>query len=614
MRKPRFISILLAGAMLFCQAIPVPAAAKDYTEGEFYSWKYRNYGDHIELEKLDYTGQVIINVPDEIDGLPVTKLDHNSIGAGIYIKEIHVPEGVTDIGYCAFMGAPELETVTLPSTLENLGDSVLKGCTALTEVTFAGGVKHIGSNAFAGCTSLTEIELPEGTEEIGGNAFLGCESLETITIADTVRSIGALDYSGTAVVGGTAWFNAQPNGVVYLGKFAVWYKGGRDTASDVTIADGTLGIASMAFLYQTKIDSLTLPDSLRYINDRAFPSEPGLTELHLPHDLESIDMTSFAYNAHLEAFTIDEDAPHFAVQDGLLYTKDLTELAAVPEGIRSVELSDKLSEIPDCAFQSCKWLESIALPDSVERIGAGAFSGCDALQTVKLPQSLKTIDTAAFAGCSGIEHIAFPEGLEMIGDSSFDDCFKLREAILPDTVTRLDINAFRNCRALRKVRLSAGLTELDSKELEIVYDPIPGYESGSEWIPTVQYDSIFGDCYNLKTLIFPKEITRVGAGTFVDMNIQDTWYTGTPEEWMLVMQNDQPNGYGTVHYGYDESSDLPGDLTLDGEFSVIDLVYLSRYLHNSYSISAQAFTNADLNGDGEVDVFDLGRMEQMLTA
>lgn len=63
---------------------------------------------------------------------------------------IIIPEGVREIGYCAFAGWNEITSVELPDT-----------------------VKKIGVGAFRGCTSLTRINL-DCVEEIGEDAFLHC--------------------------------------------------------------------------------------------------------------------------------------------------------------------------------------------------------------------------------------------------------------------------------------------------------------------------------------------------------------------------------------------------------------------------------------------------------
>ena len=166
------------------------------------------------------------------------------------------------------------------------------------------------------------------------------------------------------------------------------------------------------------------------------------------------------------------------------------------------------------------------------------------------------------------------------------------------------------CTVLRKVRMPAGITSYPSERIEICFEAPPeGYDMPYVE-PEPEYMALFHECDSLETLILPNTLQTVGAGTFHEP-LRDIWYAGTQEEWAQVTIG-QPNLLPNVHFGYDEGSALSGDITLDNAFSVTDAVYLQRYLLGEFSLNEAAFRNADLNGDGEVDVFDLSLLKQSL--
>ena len=73
-------------------------------------------------------------------------------------------------------------------------DGVLVGITNGEEcpqnITLPNGVKEIGECAFRGCKNLETIVIPNGVTRIGDFAFRGCVSLKSVTLPDSVTKIG----------------------------------------------------------------------------------------------------------------------------------------------------------------------------------------------------------------------------------------------------------------------------------------------------------------------------------------------------------------------------------------------------------------------------------------
>ncbi|MGM9969563.1 MAG: leucine-rich repeat domain-containing protein [Anaeroplasma sp.] len=92
-----------------------------------------------------------IELPDEIEGLPVSKIETNAFSEMENIKRIVIPGSVKVIGSYAFASCPNLETIVLEEGVESIEDWAFISC----------GIK--------------KISLPETLKTVGANAFLGNE-------------------------------------------------------------------------------------------------------------------------------------------------------------------------------------------------------------------------------------------------------------------------------------------------------------------------------------------------------------------------------------------------------------------------------------------------------
>lgn len=92
-----------------------------------------------------------------------------------------IPEGVTSIGYSAFLNCTGLTSINIPSSVTSIGNEAFRGCTGLTSINIPSGVTNIGESAFDGCTGLTSIDIPSSVTNIGSHTFSGCSGLTSVT-------------------------------------------------------------------------------------------------------------------------------------------------------------------------------------------------------------------------------------------------------------------------------------------------------------------------------------------------------------------------------------------------------------------------------------------------
>ena len=277
----------------------------------------------------DCTGLTSITIPNSI-----VDISSSTFSGCTGLTSIIIPDDVTHIGYDAFSCCTGLTSIIIPDSVTNIGNNAFSGCTGLTEITIPDSVTSIGGSAFWGCTGLTAINadvnsnhyssidgvlfskdksclisypigksnkkytIPDSVTSIDAWTFEGCTGLTSITIPDSVTNIGYNAFSNTA------WYENQPDGLVYAGKLVYTYKGEMPENTELILNNDTSGIANGAFEYRTELTSITIPDSVTNIDDWAFANCTGLTSITIPASVTSIDDSAFSGCTELTSITI----------------------------------------------------------------------------------------------------------------------------------------------------------------------------------------------------------------------------------------------------------------------------------------------------------------------
>ncbi|MBQ9472754.1 MAG: leucine-rich repeat protein [Ruminococcus sp.] len=221
------------------------------------------------------------------------------------------------------------------------------------------------------------VVIKNGVTSIGHDAFYNCAGLTNIDIPDSVTSIGNSAFYNTA------WYNNQPDGLVYAGKVAYKMKG--TCPSEVVIKDGTVSITAYAFSNCKELTNVTIPDSVTSIGSWAFYRCLSLTSVTIPDSVASIGGAAF-YGC---------------------------------TGIKSVTLNQTGVDSFRDSFVNCNNLGTVILKDSVASIGNSAFYGCTALTKITIPDSAKAIASNAFYGCSSLTSVTIPKSVTDIYDKAF---------------------------------------------------------------------------------------------------------------------------------------------------------------------------------------------------
>ncbi len=110
-------------------------------------------------------------------------------------------------------------------------------------------------------------------------------------------------------------------------------------------------------------------------------SSGALRTVYIPKTVVRIDAATFAGATNLTNIYVDEDNPAYTSIDGVLYSKDQSELIAYPAGKTQSEYSipDGVCRIAYRAFDSAVHLRSVTIPESVTVVEANIFYKCSTL-------------------------------------------------------------------------------------------------------------------------------------------------------------------------------------------------------------------------------------------
>lgn len=305
---------------------------------------------------------------------------------------------------------------------------------------------------------------------------------QTYTDVKTVT----VEKTGHSISGNSCVYCGQPASegldmvLISEGEYTV---SGIDTCTDTEILIPTtynglpvVSVEASAFLNNTAITSVVLPDGITSIGENAF------------NGCESLTSVTFGKNS-------------------------------------------QLSSIGPGAFNYCYSLESITIPESVTNIGSEAFNYCCGLRSVTFGENsqLTSIGDYAFLGCYSLESITIPASVTSIGEWAFVECYRLVEVW---NLSKLNItagsedNGYVGYYAKRvETEPSESYVYTDENGYVIYYDgkvkALINY-TGNETKLTIPDDITevncfaLSDCYNITSVTFGEnsQLTSIGDGAF----------------------------------------------------------------------------------------------------
>ena len=183
---------------------------------------------------------------------------------------------------------------------------------------------------------------------------------------------------------------------------------------ELVIPEGVTIIKDSAFRGCRALEKITLPSSLKTIEECAFDYTPdNTTKIHIA------DVDSYLAGEYLS-----QPKGEFYLNDELITT---LEVSGEPKSffgskqITEVVIKSSVKEIPDRAFSCFYALKKVTFEKGLEKIGYSAFESCTSLEEISLPEGFKSIGNMAFYDCTGLKKITLPASLTEVSHSAFDN-------------------------------------------------------------------------------------------------------------------------------------------------------------------------------------------------
>ncbi len=408
-------------------------------------------------------------------------------------------------------------------------------------------VVAIERGAFDRCDYLTDVTIPDSVTFIDSSAFFDCNSLTAINVSGgnsvySTRDGVLFDKSGTTLI---KYPDAKMDHLIF---------------SEYTVPDGVTVIGAEAFQWCSFI-SITIPDSVKSIEDLAFNSCYQLEEVIIGSGVTEINPSAFFGCRGLYNISVSNQNEAYSSEDGVLYNKDKTTLIKYPSGspAQSYTLPESVAVIGYSAFSDVWGLmiyysgtkaefDAITIEDgnddflSANIVFTGYYTytitnnqatiiavDSSISEDITIPDTLggcpvTEIGEFAFNYCTDLTGVTIPDGVTSIGPGAFLWCVNLKSVAIPASVIFISGDVFDGCVSLTYISVSDeneyfssfdGIL-FDKDKNKLIRYPI-GKDSLSYTIPASVSsvgDYAFSECTSLTNITFHNSVSFIGRYAF----------------------------------------------------------------------------------------------------
>jgi len=335
-------------------------------------------------------------------------------------------------------------------------------------------------------------------------------------------------------------------------------------AQTLTLPSAIKMIEEEAFMGDTALTEVIVPEGAASIGARAFAGCSGLVSIIIPDSVTSFGTSAFDGCEDLYIYCSEGSAAaEYAQTNGIAYGREDNNV--VPAGLKYSRMRDYIRIdgysgteekliLPDCidgirvkeigplAFCDNTIIHSVQWPKYLEKISDYAFENCTNFSgDLIFPASLLEIGSNAFHNCPIGGRLVLPQKLEMIGAYAFQMCTFEGDLIIPDSVSSIGSYAFDRSTFSGTLDLSENLQIIENYAFNcygfsgdlIIPDSVVSIGMSAFGSPGWVYDmpnrfdrlvlsenlesigsGAFGASYFSGDLIIPDSVLEIGEGAF----------------------------------------------------------------------------------------------------
>ena len=317
------------------------------------------------------------------------------------------------------------------------------------------------SGAFGYCSDLTAVAARAGASvTLSSGAFTSCAALEYIELNGGFASVA---YDAVRFASSFRGYVQEEGGA-----FAV--------VNGLLFEDGNALVPAQ---WDGAEDGIAVPAGAVQVTLRGDDADVRVGTVSLGKDVRGIRVSDLL----VSAYEVDAENEALCAEDGIVFTKDRTELVIYPSARRKAEyvLPDTVKRIAAYAFYGAEYISYVECSQA-EEIGEGAFAH-SSLYRIGFGAGLRIVEDGAFQQTrqlnsvdfsaveniesfgnyvfsgSGLRSAVLPEGLTALGEQFFLDAGNLTLVTLPSTLQTIGDGAFSNT-GLEEITLPEGLTAI----------------------------------------------------------------------------------------------------------------------------------------------------------